>query len=74
MVPLRFRHYPINVLELDRNFPVPEKPISETGSLVTLPSSEESANHEFRGGRGRGCNFGLSEVEDGYGKRRRHGL
>jgi len=47
-VPLRFRHHPINVLESDRNFPVPEKPISETGSLVTLPSTEESANFRFR--------------------------
>src|ERR1700751_4372056 len=44
MAPLRFRHHPITVLESSRNSPAPENPISETGSLVTLPSSRESVS------------------------------
>jgi len=38
----------INLLESGRNSPGPKNPISETGSLVTLPSSGEFANHRFR--------------------------
>ena len=37
-------------LRTGRNSPAPRKPISETGSLETLPSSEESANFQFLSG------------------------
>ena len=39
-------------MESDGNSPAHEKPISETGSLVTLPSSGESTNYGFLGGGG----------------------
>ena len=48
MAPLRFPISSINGLESGGNSPVPKNPLSETGSLVTLPSSGESANPRSR--------------------------
>ena len=49
MVPLRFRHYPINVLESDRNFPVPRKTHFRDWFARDSPlQRRESANFRFR--------------------------